>query len=228
MKKILYILVVTLLLLSGCSNHQSHVEYLEKKIEKLESENSELKIQLREAEKALPSETEVPAETQIPNLPTESPAPSTPTPAPMSAFQSKQEITIERICSFALQSTEFTMKVEPSDPPKYGVTYFRCDNDGMIYYDLVFKIKNISTANLPANEFIDVIVLYDNAYEYPTFSVYEQDDGSDFWKSTRNVNPLQTVTLHFIAEVPIYIADDDKPVDIIVSCSGNDFICNFK
>jgi len=232
MKKALCLIIVVLLLFSGCASRTSHEEYLEDKIddleseiEDLESENAELRSQLS----GVAGVSAVATASKQPSAaaPAESFAEPTPTPLGYQIGRLGQEITVNRICTFTFKSAEYTLRVDPPDPG-YAYASFICDDDGMIYYDLIITVKNESTSKLAARDFLTVIVLYDNTYEYSSFSVCEDDAGHDFHASSQIVNPLQTVKLHFIAEVPIGIADDNKPVAVIVECSGNYFVFSMK
>ena len=169
--------------------------------------------QTEASEPALSRETfAVSTEIQKPNYPTE--------------FSIGDALLYPGMYEVTMNSMEFTKKVEPPKPKNY-YSYYEVKESGNIYVHSIFKVKNLKGSSLSAEDILDVKVLYDEKYEYNSFSTIEEDGGPDFtYTNITGIDPLTYGVLHFITEVPVEVKDSGKSVKIIITIGDITMICN--
>ncbi|WP_052344244.1 DUF4352 domain-containing protein [Bacillus ndiopicus] len=134
-----------------------------------------------------------------------------------------EPLVIDDYAEITVNDNVFGKKVSPPNPGSYH-TYYENKEDGEIYLDTVISIKSLLTSNKSADEFIDVKVVYDNKYEYRTFSTIEERGGTDFtYTNITSIEPLKTGVLHFLASLPKEIESDGKPLKVIISAKNNNY-----
>lgn len=188
----------------------SEIDSLKSRLAALEQENQQLKKQLEEASSSTaktPSTAGAAAESE-------------PT------VTLGQPFTIPNFAEFTVKKVEFTNRVNPPNPDRY-YSYYQVKTEGNIYLDTVVNVKSLLTSGRDADEFAHVTVVYDGRYEYRTFAPVEEPGGGDF-DIFSTLEPLKSVVIHFIAEVPKEIATDSKPVKVIISSSGQKFVYTLR
>ena len=128
-------------------------------------------------------------------------------------------ISIEDYCEFTVSQADFTQRVNPTNPDSY-YSYYEVKDPKDIFLDTIIEFKNNSTISLDPSEVIDVKVLYDNKYNYTSFTVAEKSGGGDM-ETFAKVDPLSHAKTHSIAEMPIEVRDSGKEVAITISIYGN-------
>ncbi|MBP1975184.1 hypothetical protein [Cohnella thailandensis] len=220
MKKLIYGLVSLALAssLAGCSEDKgsaNEIAQLKEQVTKLTAENQALKTQVEEAKKA--EETK----------PSQEPSPSpTPEPSPSQeadVIELQKALTIADFAEITIAKAAFTSKVEPPNPDSL-YSYYEVKEPGNIYLDTVIKVKSLLTSERVSDEFVSVKIMYDDKYEYSSFSTIEESGGTDLtYSNITNIEPLKTGTLHYIAELPKEASEGTKPVKVIVSIQGKDY-----
>lgn len=93
-----------------------------------------------------------------------------------------------------------------------------------MFLNTVITVKSLQTSGKSASDFVNVKIIYDNKYEYTTFSTLEEDGGANFtYTNITNIEPLQSGVLHFLASVPSNIENDGKPLIAVISVKGNTY-----
>ncbi|WP_125153097.1 hypothetical protein [Clostridium rectalis] len=130
---------------------------------------------------------------------------------------------IKNYCEFTIIDTKFGKKINPPKP-KNIYTYYEAKEPGTIYFDTTIDVKSLLTEGRRANEFLSVKVIYNEKYEYRTFSAIEKDGGTNFnYTNITSIEPLKNGVIHFIAEVPNEVESDKKPLAVIISVNNREF-----
>ncbi|WP_237163309.1 hypothetical protein [Paenibacillus sp. BIHB 4019] len=219
MKKAIFA-VAAMLVMAGCSGQtedfSTEVSQLKEQVSQLSAENEKLKAELAEAA----------------NTAAVSEASSEPAPEPSadagSVLELKKALVIADFAEVTLTKTEFTSKVVPPKPDSF-YNYYEIKDAENIYLDIVLKFKSLLSSSKGADEFADVQVKYDSKYEYKSFSTIEESGGGNFtYTNITNIEPLKTGVVHFIAELPKEAANDKKPIDIIVTIEGKEYVYSLR
>lgn len=134
-----------------------------------------------------------------------------------------ETIVIDDFCEFTLVDTKFSKIITPPNPDSV-YSYYETKEPGTTYLDTVIIIKSLLTSGKPAEEFASVDIIYNEKYEYTTFSAIEENGGSDFtYTSITPVEPLKSGTLHFIAELPEEVVDAREPLGVIVTINNEKY-----
>ncbi len=132
-------------------------------------------------------------------------------------------VTIEDYCEFVIDDIKFAKEIIPPNPSEF-YTYYEIKEPDTIFLDTVITIKSLLESGRFANEFASVKAIYDNKYEYETFSTAEESGGSNFtYTNIVSIEPLKKKTLHFLAEVPDEVASMDRPVSVLIVVDGKEF-----
>lgn len=135
-----------------------------------------------------------------------------------------EPIIVEDYAEITVQSNKFGKSITPPNPGSF-YTYYENKEANEIYFDTVIIIKSLLTSKKMSDEFMGVKVIYDNKYEYTTFSAIEEDGGSDFsYTNITSIEPLKSATLHFLASLPEEIEMDGKPLKVIINIDGEEYV----
>ncbi|NFD56123.1 hypothetical protein EXN53_10795 [Clostridium botulinum] len=130
---------------------------------------------------------------------------------------------IKDYCEFAVVDTKFGKRINPPNP-KDMYTYYEAKEPGTVYFDTVIDVKSLLTEGERSDEFLSVKVIYDNKYEYKTFSAIEKDEGTNFtYTNITPIEPLKKGMIHFIAEVPEEIEKDNKSLVVLINANNKEF-----
>lgn len=110
-------------------------------------------------------------------------------------------------------------------PPNPGNWYSHYEADaGKVYVDICFAYKNISGANVDADEVISAKMKYADKYEYTGFSMIEEDSRADFtYSNITSIAPLSTEYVHYLFEVPEEVQTSTESVVITFTVDGNTY-----
>ncbi|MBT2289006.1 bZIP transcription factor [Paenibacillus albidus] len=215
--------------LAGCSSSTDNagtpgenVEQLKTEISKLQEENKQLKDENDKLKEETAAEgTSVQTETA-------EAAPSgtgseTNSGEQQTAMLKGQPVVIDGIAEYTVTKTSFAKKVIPSSPGDF-YTYYEAKEPGTTYLAITLKVKNLAGAGKSADEFADMKVMYDNQYEYNTFSTLEENGGQDFtYTNISTIEPLKYGTLVYLAEVPVEVQTGEKPVYADIQIEGQTY-----
>lgn len=127
-----------------------------------------------------------------------------------------------------IKKSGFTQDVKPSNPGSY-YTHYQVDNTDNTYFYLILEAKNISNLGLRADKVAKVKMIYDNKYEYNTFSTIEYKNGESFtYTNITDIDPLTSGKLYYLVEVPKAIGEDSKPVKCEITVNENQYIYNVR
>ena len=132
-------------------------------------------------------------------------------------------------CQFTIKS--FNMEKEVKPPKASGYYQYFEAAYGNTYIDLRLVVKNLQTSAVAQNNLIDsVVVVYDGEYEYEAFPITEEKNGESFnmYTDMYEIGALETMTYHYLAEVPSDIKMSDKSLDVIITVNGKKYIRNFR
>lgn len=130
---------------------------------------------------------------------------------------------IEDFAEITVKSNKFGKVINPPNPGSF-YSYYENKEVDQIYLDTIISVKSLLTSGKSSDEFADVKIIYDNKYEYNTFSVIEENGGADFtYTNITGIEPLQTGVLHYLASVPTEIENDGKPLKAIITINGEEY-----
>lgn len=139
-----------------------------------------------------------------------------------------ETIIVEDFCEFTIDDTKFAKKIIPPNPSDF-YSYYEAKEPDTTYLDTIITIKSLLDSGKFPAEFASVKVVYNNKYEYTTFSIIEEGNGSDFtYTNITPIEPLKSGTLHFLAEVPDEVENGDDPVFVIVTINDQEYKYNVK
>ena len=132
-------------------------------------------------------------------------------------------IVVDDFAEITIINTYFSKNIEPPNPGSF-YTYYEAKDEGTVYLDTVITIKSLLTTGKTSDEFLSVKVMFDDKYEYQTFSTIEEHGGSDFtYTNITSLEPLKVGNLHFLAEVPDEVESGSEPLVILVTANGQDY-----
>jgi len=188
-----------------------------------------LKTQVAELEQLIQATHEVNQSSSNVVLPEVPPVENTPIPIPTPTQNLIEEVVLGQtvavpdITEFTLRKVYFAKKILPPTPDGY-YTYYEAKEIGTTYLDIVIVYKNLQTTGIEADRFGSVRVIYDEKYDYMSFSIIEDNGGSDFtYTSITDINPLQMGTIHYLAEVPDEVEVSGLPIHIIITVNGGEY-----
>jgi hypothetical protein len=217
MKKKIVFLGILIIVLTfgtiGCgnsSNLETQISDLKKEIEELSVENKNLEEEIKtykdreevDKQEKIKAEEEKSKNKQI---------------------KLNESITVEGYGEFVIKSAELKQKVTPPNPASF-FTYYEVKDPNEIYLDVVMSFKNATTIGIGANEITSVKVIYSNGYEYDSFSTLEESGGTDFtYTNINKVEPLKSIILHHLAELPIEAKDSGEPIKLMFTVYGSNY-----
>lgn len=222
MKKLLALFCACFFLigLAACSsdgNSSEQIGELEKRIQELEEENTNLREQLeslgttdepedQSAEQPEDTEETVDAET----------------------IELGSTVTIPDLCDFTVNYADLKKEVLPPNPGSY-YSYYQ-EEDGMTYIDVAISVKNLRTTARVADEFGTVKAICGDGYEYDSYSIIEEPGGVDFtYTNITSVDPLETAVLHYLVSFPNELADDPTSSIVLeITMLDNDYILTLR
>ncbi|OEC01369.1 hypothetical protein GY31_13860 [Lysinibacillus sphaericus] len=130
---------------------------------------------------------------------------------------------VNDFAEITVNSNNFGQVINPPNPGDF-YTYYENKEPDQVFLNTVITVKSLQTSGKSASDFVNVKIIYDNKYEYTTFSTLEEDGGANFtYTNITNIEPLQSGVLHFLASVPSNIENDGKPLKAVISVKGNTY-----
>lgn len=128
-----------------------------------------------------------------------------------------QVVVIDDFCELSIDGIKFAKKIIPPNPSGY-YSYYEAKDEGTTYIDLIITVKSLLTTGKRAEDFASVKIIYNDKYEYKSFSIIEERGGSDFtYTSITPIEPLKKGTLHFLATIPDEVVDGTEPIIAIIT-----------
>lgn len=132
-------------------------------------------------------------------------------------------LVIDDYAEITINYNVFGKQISPPNPSSM-YTYYKNEEEGEVYLDTSISVKSLLTTGQSSDEFVDVKIIYDEKYEYKTFSTIEDRGGEDFtFTNITSIEPLKTGTLHFLASVPEQVEKDGKPLKAIITVKGQTY-----
>lgn len=139
------------------------------------------------------------------------------------ALNLNEVLVLEDFAEITVKSNTFGKVINPPSPGSF-YSYYENKEDDQIYLDTVISIKSLLTSAKSSDEFADVKIVYDNKYEYNSFSIIEDQGGADFtYTNITGIEPLQTGTIHFLSSVPVQVESDGKPLKAVITVNGETY-----
>lgn len=199
MKKLILLLSLSIIL-AACGNDSSKTQ------ENNDSSTSTENVDTTENQEA--EKVEIEENKEEPKIPTINAG----EPAEVTDFA---EITV--------QKAVFGKVINPPNPDSF-YSYYENSEADETFLDTVIAVKSLLTSGRSADEFVNVKIVYDNKYEYLTFSTIEEGGGSDFtYTNITSIEPLKTGIIHYIASVPTQVETDGKPLKAVITVNGETF-----
>ena len=96
-------------------------------------------------------------------------------------------------------------------------------SEGKIYLDIVANIKNLRKEAVSCDSIAEFTLDYNNGYTYNSFAVIE-DEGFGFSNANiRNIDPLETITFHYLIDCPIEVYSNPYPLNLTAKFGPNTF-----
>lgn len=111
-------------------------------------------------------------------------------------------IADEKTISAVVEDVFLTTTLEPEEPGSY-YHYFQADS-GNTYLVMKLTVKNLDSGEMGYDTIAGVRCVYDRKYEYPGFTVFEEDGGADLssYANTHDLAPLEENRIYFLMEIP--------------------------
>ncbi len=204
-KRIIALLLTTLMFtMSACGNSKTTINETETKVSETESTVAEtLESQVETAKESETESSEEPVDdAQLINI--------------------GEQVTIDDICDFSIESINITNDVMPPQPGNW-YSHYEADA-GKVYVDACFAYKNMTTGDVMADEVISGNLLYDGKYDYTGFPVIEKDSRSDLtYANITSIAPLSTEYLHYLFEVPEEVQSSSSPIELKMVIGYKDY-----
>lgn len=135
-----------------------------------------------------------------------------------------QTITIEDYLEYSFIETNFTNKLEPSNPKSY-YHYYEAKSSENILLTVKTKIKNLQAEEFEGKQLPKATIIYDGKYKYNCTIIVEEDDGSDLdgYDWYMNIEPLKSKTFYYYAELPQEAKEDGKSLTLRIELKNNSY-----
>ena len=132
-----------------------------------------------------------------------------------------QTYSMENLCEFSIESVKFSYDVFPQCDSILNNHYPA--SEGKIYLDIVANIKNLRKEAVSCDSIAEFTLDYNNGYTYNSFAVIE-DEGFGFSNANiRNIDPLETITFHYLIDCPIEVYSNPYPLNLTAKFGPNTF-----
>ena len=135
-----------------------------------------------------------------------------------------QTINIDDYLEYSFVDTNFTKKIEPSNPDSY-YHYYEAKSSDNIMLAVKTKIKNLGTEEFDGEKIPKATMLYDGKYKYNCNLIVEDDDGGDLngYDWYMDIEPLKSKNFYYYAELPQEARDDGKTLTLRIDLKGNSY-----
>lgn len=129
-------------------------------------------------------------------------------------------------------SGELTDHIYPDKRTGY-YTYYSVNVPDTTWLDLKFSVKNTSTGLLNLDAMVEELkAVYNESYEYKTYGLYYSAGNNKIDKIyqyiSNSIDPLQTVTLHIIIEMPLESKTTDYPLEVSMKLDNEEKIFVYR
>ena len=188
--KSLTLLSLSLFLLTSCQNNTSS----NNEINQLKKENEELKLELSKKDTLKSTNS---SNTQ------------------KSISSNNKEIVIgETIITDTKEVTINSISFEKTILPKNTNGYYNYyeAEEGKVYIYINSNIKNLKKEAVNADELLSVQVDYNKGFKYAGFSIVDDSRRGFTYSNITQINPLDTLGVHFLVDCPIEVEESNNPV----------------
>ena len=111
-------------------------------------------------------------------------------------------ITDDQTIEAVVEDVFISSKLEPENPGRY-YHYFEADS-GKTYLVMKLTVKNLDGGELGYDTIAGVKCVYDGKYQYPGFTVFEEEDGADLssYTGSNSMAPLEENGIYLLMEIP--------------------------
>lgn len=133
----------------------------------------------------------------------------------------KQTYSMKDLCEFSIESVKFSYDVFPQCDSVLNKHYPASKDK--IYLDIVANIKNLRKESVSCNDIAKFTLDYNNGYTYNSFAVVEDEKFGFTDANIKNIDPLETITLHYLIDCPIEIYSNPYPLILTSKFGPNTF-----
>lgn len=120
-----------------------------------------------------------------------------------------------------ITEVKFGQRINPPTQPMF-YSYYQVKDTSNTYLCVVLECKNISTLELGADTVAIVKAKYKDQYTYSSFSAIEDRTLGFTYTNIRNIDPLTSKKVYYLAEMPKMIEDEqDTPVEIEIKINND-------
>lgn len=213
-------------LLAACSVQApdtSQINVLQTGVAELRDENMQVKETLDQLMAVQNATIEVVASPTIEITPTFKSKPTKTTEKKIRELNIDETVTITDYCEFTLEQVEFSKKVMPFNASGY-YNFYEAKDPETTFLHIVVRYKNLDNTDKLADSFGSMEAIYNEKYEYTSFSIIEKENRSDFaFSNITSIKPLSTGFIHYLANVPEEVESSGSPILIKLTVNGEVF-----
>ncbi len=83
-------------------------------------------------------------------------------------------MVVNDFAEITLKSNNLGQIINPPNPGDF-YTYYENKEPNQVFLDTVITVKSLQTSGKEASDFVSVKIIYDDKYEYTTFSTLEEN-----------------------------------------------------
>lgn len=137
------------------------------------------------------------------------------------------ETIVTETREITLGHVEFSYDVEPEEK-NVVYTHYAAES-GKVYIDIAVAVKNIQKQQLKCTEVMSASADYDNGYTYSGSAIVEDATLGFAMAITKNIDPLDTVKMHYLIECPQEVEENtDAPVFVVLTVEGVKYQYNIR
>jgi len=132
---------------------------------------------------------------------------------------------VNDFCDMIVKTGEFKDIVTPKNTTFGNYSYYAASNSSNTYFEVTTIITNLYSIAKEPSELCKIKLIYDNHYIYDTKYVIPRESNFNIYKS---VQPLETLDVSFIVEIPKILKETDKPLSLIIIIQEKIFEINLR
>lgn len=120
-----------------------------------------------------------------------------------------------------IKNIEFSYDVLPDDTSSF-YTHYPADS-GKVFIHIDTNVKNKQKQNARCDSIMTVTANYNDGYTYTAQAIPEDSKTGFTYANITSINPLETLGVRFLIDVPQEVEESDKPLFLIFKVGNNEF-----